>query len=637
MHAWRIVSLEWEFLVNSTVEPMACLVHTAAAFTMSCIPIASIYSRKEQVMQRQRSHRVFRSLLLAGLATAGHAGFSSDALGQDQSASQPPAAPKPATQDSQTKEKQTEPPPRPEDVVIPPGLDSVARLQHVAITALTADWGFWGFRPSSYSSWTNHSNRLIPVYVFGDSFQPYINENSLYRTPEKIEQLYGRMPENTLNPNADYADQTDVYRLQREAIASGRKKYVFLVVFDGMDWQTSWATAIYKSRRIPYTEGRGTGLAFQDYRGCPTDFGYMVTAPLGDEVETDVDAQIDKKTATKFGGYDARFGGKTPWETESDIEYPIGRNKQSPHAYTDSSSSASSMTAGVKLLNGAINILPDQRHVETIAHWAQREYGFGVGTVTSVPICHATPAAAYAVNVSRDDYQDLTRDMLGLRSASHKTKPYPGLDVVLGAGYGEVTEKGTGQGENFIPGNRYLAEADLDQVDLSRGDPDAKYVVAQRTPGQPGPEVLLKATQQAIQGGHRLLGFFGAVNGHLPFQTANGDYRPVATIRGPEEYKLADILENPTLSDMTQAAIAVLETKQSGFWLMVEAGDVDWANHGNNIDSSIGAVLSGEAAVQSIFDWIERKQAWDESLVVVTSDHGHFFHLVQPEALIPTD
>jgi alkaline phosphatase len=24
-------------------------------------------------------------------------------------------------------------------------------------------------------------------------------------------------------------------------------------------------------------------------------------------------------------------------------------------------------------------------------------------------------------------------------------------------------------------------------------------------------------------------------------------------------------------------------------------------------------------------------------LVIITADHGHYFHLVQPEALIPTD
>jgi alkaline phosphatase len=539
--------------------------------------------------------------------------------------------------DARAQDDQTEPPPKPEDVVIPDGLDSVARKQHVALAARTAPWGFWGYRPSSYSSWTSHSNRLIPVYVFGDSLDPYQGENSAYRSPEALERIYGFLPTNTVNPNAEYFDQTDVYRLQRAAIESGKKRYVFLVVFDGMDWQTTWAASIYKTRRVPYTEGRGNGLLFQDYDRCPTDFGYCVTAPLGDEVPTDVDAQMDKEPAKKPGGYDWRFSGSTPWDIAPDMEYPIGRNKQSPHAYTDSSSSACSLTAGVKILNGAINIFPDRRHAETIAQWAQREKGFAVGAVTSVPIPHATPAAAYAVNVSRDDYQDISRDMLGLPSVSRRSNPYPGLDVILGAGYGEVTDSNAGQGENFIPGNRYLADVDRDQIDIKKGSPDAKYVVVERQSGELGNEVLKHAAQEAVRGGHRLLGFFGVQNGHLPFRTANGDYRPTAMMKGLETYSQADLYENPTLKEMTEAALAVLETREQGFWLMVESGDVDWANHGNNIDSSIGAVLSGEAAIASIFDWIEKKNAWDDSLVIVTADHGHYFHLVQPEALIPED
>jgi alkaline phosphatase len=527
--------------------------------------------------------------------------------------------------------------PRPEEVEVPEGLDDVAAKQHVAIQSMTSPWGYWGYRPESYSSWTNHSNRLIPVYVFGGTLGSYTGANSIYRDAERLKALYGTEPVHTVNPEALYADQTDVYRLQNEAIASGKKKYVFLVVFDGMDWQTTWAASIYRNRRVAYTEGRGKGLVFQDYNRCQTDFGYFVTSSLGEEVDTDVDAQIDKKASTKFGGYDSRLGGNAPWEPFKDPQYLIGRNTQSPHVVTDSSSSASSMTAGVKILNGAINIRPDRTHAETIAQWAQREKGFAVGTVTSVPISHATPAAAYAVNVSRDDYQDLTRDMLGLASVSHKNNPYPGLDVVLGAGYGESTKSNAGQGENFVPGNRYLADADRDAVDVSKGGQDAKYVVAERTAGVAGLDVLNQAVRKAVDGKHRLLGFFGAKNGHLPFQTANGDYRPVATVKGIEQYTPEDLAENPKLHELTQAAIEVLSSRSDRFWLMVESGDVDWANHANDIDSSIGAVFSGEQAVLEIFRWIERKGAWDDSLVIVTADHGHYFNLVQPEALIPTD
>ena len=68
--------------------------------------------------------------------------------------------------------------------------------------------------------------------------------------------------------------------------------------------------------------------------------------------------------------------------------------------------------------------------------------------------------------------------------------------------------------------------------------------------------------------------------------------------------------------------------------MMVEEGDVDWANHSNNLDASIGAVKSGEAAVKIIVEWVEKNSKWDESIMIVTGDHGHYLHLDQPELLI---
>jgi len=57
---------------------------------------------------------------------------------------------------------------------------------------------------------------------------------------------------------------------------------------------------------------------------------------------------------------------------------------------------------------------------------------------------------------------------------------------------------------------------------------------------------------------------------------------------------------------------------------MVEAGDVDWANHANNTDSSIGAVLSGDDAFRVIMDWVDENNAWAYTAVIVTADHGHY-------------
>lgn len=506
--------------------------------------------------------------------------------------------------------------------------DPVAELQTKAIESKLATWGYWGAKPASYSGWTNHSNRLIPIYTFGGTFQPYMGTNSLYRNENRLKELYGREPESTLNREANYADQTDVYRMQRSAIESGQKKYVILIVFDGMDWQTTWAAATYSTKKVMYTEGRGTGLAFQDYRGTETDFGYFVSSPHDEGLDGNPDLQqLTDAPIKNYGGYQPKFGGDFPWSKPTDVEYLISRSRAMPHAYTDSSSSASSMMAGIKTFNGAINVLPSLEKSETIAHWVQREKGMSVGAVTSVPISHATPAASYAHNVSRDDFQDLTRDMVGLPSISHSESPLPGMEVVIGGGFGELTESNKGQGNNFAAGNRYLTEENLNTIQTREV---GRYTVATRTPGQAGKAILAKATEDAISQRTRLLGFFGLQKGHLPFRTANGDFHPVNDVRDAEVYTKADIEENPTLVDMTQAALLVLEQNKNGFWMLLEAGDVDWANHANNIDNSVGAVLSGDAAVSEVFKWVEKRNAWSETLVIVTADHGHYLNIVDP-------
>ena len=142
------------------------------------------------------------------------------------------------------------------------------------------------------------------------------------------------------------------------------------------------------------------------------------------------------------------------------------------------------------------------------------------------------------------------------------------------------------------------------------------------------------AARRAREGGHRLLGFYGvASTGHLPFATADGGFNPTRGQRKAESYSEADLVENPRLADMTTAAIEVLSANPKGFWLMIEAGDVDWANHDNNIDNSIGAVFSGDAAIKVVTDWVEKHSNWDESLLIVTADHGHYLVIEKPELL----
>ncbi len=524
------------------------------------------------------------------------------------------------------------------------GGDHVRDLQERAIQHGRSDAAHWGWRPETYTLWGTHSNRLVPVYTYGAAgagagvdLNDYTGANSVYRDEAKLIRLYGRPPLHTFNPQAEYLDQTNLYNLQRAALLAG-KKHLFLVVFDGMDWQTTRAAATYNTRRVAYKSGRGAGTHFQDYTAHGTSqFGFMVTSPHNEGTKVDVDEQrVLNPGGATAGGYDATRGGPDPWSPGDDLEYLVSgpKGSSSRHAYTDSASSAVSMTAGIKTFNGAINVDPQGRRVPTIVHLAQGE-GYAVGAVTSVPISHATPAAAYAHNVSRDDYQDLTRDLLGLPSVSHPDRPLSGLDVLIGGGYGADRDQDDGQGANYVPGNPFLTADDRREVDAAHG---GRYVVASRTAGVTGAERLADAAEEAAAGSKRLLGFYGADSGggHLPYRTADGGYDPtVGRANTAEKYTPSELAENPTLAEMTQAALTVLERDPEGFWLMIEAGDVDWANHDNNLDNAIGAVNSGDAAVKVVTDWVERHSNWQESVLIVTADHGHYLVLDRPELLAP--
>ena len=504
--------------------------------------------------------------------------------------------------------------------------DPVRKLQKQAAESKSSNWGHWGPDASKYSSWTSHSNRLVPVYTFGIGLKRYKDANSLYRNAEKIKKLYGYLPTGTVNQRATYLDQTDIYRLQWDAVRQG-KKYIILMIFDGMDWDTARAAAVYASGQV-YKTGRGSGLSFQDYDGCLTDYGFFVSSPHNQGTNTDVNAQtVINEGGNQRGGYDGLTGGPTPWSSPREHKYLLGKSRRVSHAVTDSASSATSMTTGIKTYNAAINVNPNGKPIEPIARRLQSNRKFAIGVVTSVPISHATPAAAYANNVSRNDYQDLTRDLLGVSSVTHRTNPLNGVDVLIGSGWGEDKDSDKGQGSNYVAGNKYLDNADLTSIDHQQG---GRYVVALRTPGKDGTKVLLNAARKAYAEDLRLFGFFGASGGNLPYQTADGEFNPHGL-----KYSPADVSENPTLADMTRAAIGRLSKNQEGFWLIIEAGDVDWANHDNNIDNSIGSVLSGDAAFRTVVSWVEKRKAWKDTALILTADHGHYLQLVNPLALAP--
>jgi alkaline phosphatase len=509
-----------------------------------------------------------------------------------------------------------------------PPKDYLREMQFRAVSDKEADWIHWGDDSSKFSNWTNHSNRLIPVYTYGVSLKSIKNENSIYRDAARLEKLYDRPADDSVNEKARYFDQTQIYDLQKSALASG-KKNIILFICDGMDWQTTQAAAIYKNKKVEYKKGRGKGLSFLDYRKGNSEYGAMVTSPYTGSTKYDVDSQTVTEQGSPTGGYNATLGGANPWTRAPSEGYLLGKSAQNGHTVNDSAASATAMTTGKKTYKSSINVSPDGKQYKTIAHEMQEE-GYAIGLVTSVPISHATPACAYAHNVNRNDYQDISRDLLGLKSVSHKRKPLDGVDVLIGCGVTNDTDDDREkQGENYIPGNKYVAAEMLQSIDVTSG---GKYVVAQRTKDKDGSKVLMDAAKQAVDEKARLFGFFG-FSAHLPYRTADGSYDPTIGDDSGERYKPEDLKENPELAEMATAALMVLGENEKGFWLMVESGDIDWANHNNNIDDAIGGVFDAEATFDAVVDWVETNSSWDETALIFTADHGHMLVIEDSEAL----
>ncbi len=74
----------------------------------------------------------------------------------------------------------------------------------------------------------------------------------------------------------------------------------------------------------------------------------------------------------------------------------------------------------------------------------------------------------------------------------------------------------------------------------------------------------------------------------------------------------------PTLTEMTLAAVDRLDQNPDGFFLVVEGARIDMASHGNDIDNAVGETLAFDAAIAAVLDWAETR---DEVAVFVTADH----------------
>jgi alkaline phosphatase len=69
---------------------------------------------------------------------------------------------------------------------------------------------------------------------------------------------------------------------------------------------------------------------------------------------------------------------------------------------------------------------------------------------------------------------------------------------------------------------------------------------------------------------------------------------------------------------MSEKALEILDHNNKGFFLMIEAGQIDWACHHNDTGLLLHEMLRFNDTLNAVLDWSEKR---NDTLVIVTADH----------------
>jgi alkaline phosphatase len=271
----------------------------------------------------------------------------------------------------------------------------------------------------------------------------------------------------------------------------------------------------------------------------------------------------------------------------------------------DSAGTMTAMMSGVKTKAGVLGLsdLAERgdaasmaaSRVPTLFELAEAR-GLATGIVTTARITHATPGACYAHAASRGWESDAalpwSARRAGVRDIARQLVEFEGgdgLEVVLGGGR-----------VGFLPRDAPDPEH-AEENGRRRDDRDLIAEWRQRYPA--GRFVWSRPQLQALplETTPRLFGLFSP--GHMAYEVDRAE----------------DPGGEPSLTEMTQAALAILGRQPKGFLLMVEAGRIDHAHHANNAYRALTETIELARAVEAA----QALTSSSDTLIIVTADHGH--------------
>ena len=304
-------------------------------------------------------------------------------------------------------------------------------------------------------------------------------------------------------------------------------KYVFLFIGDGMSYPQFQAAADYLGAIADNDESKALPSVSHDDRGG---------------------AVLDGPVSLNFMDFDVA-GSACTYDSCSFAP--------------DSASTATSIATGYKTYSGMINVdITGSTPYETIAEKLHKQKGWKIGVISSVNLNHATPAAFYAHQASRNDYYEIGEELVA-----------SGFEYFAGGGL----KKPTGP--------------DKDKTSLYDLAETAGYKV---TYTQADAEALTPADGKVI-----------LIDEYL----ADSDAMDYEVDRADDHWALADYV---------QKGVELLDN-DTGFFMMCEGGKIDWACHANDAGATVSDTLALADAVQVAVDFAAKHPA--ETLILVTGDH----------------
>jgi len=282
----------------------------------------------------------------------------------------------------------------------------------------------------------------------------------------------------------------------------------------------------------------------------------------------------------------------------------LSRTYSHDYQVPDSAATATAMVSGVKTRSGILGLTSEaalgncasaEGHgTDTLFELAERN-GLATGILSTARLTHATPASTYAESASRGWEDDTTfgsADADGCKDIAAQMIDWDagdGFEVAMGGGR-----------RHFLTDEAF----DPEYPDATGRRQDERDLVTAWTAKSDSHEAIFTGAEFAatdFDSDVRVLGLFEP--SHMQYELDRS----------------RDAGAEPSLADLTRAAITRLSRDADGFVLLVEGGRIDHAHHGVNAARALGDTDAFDQAVAAALEMTSA----EDTLIIVTADHSH--------------